>query len=308
MSHVAVAGSSGIIGAALVAALRERGVEVRRLVRRAPRSTGEVTWDPSSGVLDPAALDGAAAVVNLAGRSISGSRWTERVRREILDSRVLSTRLIVEAIARAPRPPVLLVSASAVGYYGDRGGELLDESSSPGDGFLAGVARAWEEEAGRAGQFGTRVVTTRFGLVLSPTGGVLGRLLPLFRLGLGGTMGGGHQWWSWVHIDDVVGALLAAIGSGAAPPTATALDGSVNVATPEPATNRDFVRALAGALRRPALVPVPALALRLALGAMADEMILASQRVRPAKLLAAGFGFRWPELGPALRDLISGRR
>ncbi len=281
---------------------------VRRLVRRDPRSADEIRWDPTSGVLDPAALDGATAVVNLAGRSISASRWTEQARREILDSRVLSTRLIVETMARAPRPPAALVSASAIGYYGDRGEELLDESSSPGEGFLAGVTRAWEEEAGRAAQLGVRVVATRFGLVLSPGGGVLGRLMPLFRLGLGGAMGSGRQWWSWVHIDDVVGALQAAIGTAPGGQSALALDGPVNVTAPEPVTNRDFVRALALAVRRPALLAVPAFALRPALGAMADEMILASQRVRPSRLTAAGFEFRWPQLGPALGDLVWARR
>lgn len=238
--------------------------------------------------------------MNLAGRSIASGRWTRQARAEILDSRVQSTRLLVETIGKMTRRPAVLVSASAIGYYGDRGDEVLTESSGPGRGFLVDVVQAWEAEAARAAAFGVRVVCTRFGIVLSRQGGALGPLLPVFRLGLGGPLGSGRQWWSWIHIDDVVGAILAAIRM-------PALEGPVNVVGPEPITNRAFAQAVGSALRRPAVLPAPAFALRVVLGAMADEMILASQRVMPGSLQHAGFAFRWPELGPALADLVRRR-
>lgn len=269
----------------------------------------EITWDPARGVLDPSLLEGADAVVNLAGRSLASDRWTvrsmasdrwtARTRQEILDSRLQATRLLVQTMARLSARPAVLVSASAVGYYGSRGDEVLTESSQPGRGFLAELAQAWEAEALRARGAGVRVVCTRFGLILDRRGGSLARLLPIFRLGLGGLLGSGRQWWSWVHLDDVVGAILVAMGSAA-------LDGPVNVVAPEPVTNRDFARALGAVLRRPAVLPAPAFALRLLLGSMADEMILASQRVVPARLQQAGFEFRWPSLRPALADLVGG--
>lgn len=299
MLRVIVAGASGPIGRALARALREQGAEVRRLVRRPKAGPGEVAWDPEAGTLDPRAFDGADAVVNLAGRSIAALRWTPAVRREILGSRVRSTRLIVDTILNASAVPPVLVSASAIGYYGDRGDEVLDESSPPGHGFLAEVAQAWEDEARRATPAGTRVVSTRFGIVLARDGGVLSTMLPLFRAWLGGPLGSGRQWWSWIHVDDVAAALLAAI-------RIAALEGPVNVASPAPVTNQAFTRALASALGRPAVLRVPAFALRLAGGAVADEMMLASQRAVPARLQAHGFQFRWSELEPALRDLLSG--
>ncbi len=194
--------------------------------------------------------------------------------------------------------PRVLVSVSAVGFYGDRGDEVLDESSAPGRGFLSRVAQAWESEAAAAGQMGVRVVFARLGIVLARDGGVLGTLLPLFRLGLGGRLGSGRQWWSWIHVDDVASILVAAVRDGS-------LEGPVNAVSPAPATNQEFTHALASALGRPAVLHVPAVALRLGGGAMAEEMMLASQRAIPSKLRAQGFRFRWPELGPALRDLIS---
>lgn len=299
MLRVIVAGASGPIGRALARALREQGAEVRRLVRRTEAGPGEVAWDPEAGTLDPQAFDGADAVVNLAGRSIAVLRWTPAVRREILGSRIRSTRLIVHTIRSASVVPPVLVSASAIGYYGDRGDEVLDESSPPGRGFLTEVARAWEDEARRAAPVGTRVVSTRFGIVLARDGGVLSSILPLFRALLGGPLGSGRQWWSWIHVDDVAAALIAAARD-------TSLEGPVNVAAPTPVTNQEFTRALASVLGRPAVLRVPACALRLAGGAVADEMMLSSQRVVPAKLQAHGFQFRWPELEPALRDLLSG--
>lgn len=297
MSRVVLAGASGLIGRALARAVRGHGFEALCLVRRPPSAPDEAFWDPGQGVLDPGVLEGAAAVVNLAGRSLAPGRWTAAARREIVASRVQSSRLLVEAIGRAAARPAAFISASAIGYYGDRGDEVLTESSPPGRGFLADLVQAWEAEARRADALGVRVVCTRFGLVLARGGGALRPLLPAFRLGLGGPLGSGRQWWSWVHLDDLVGAILMAIGN-------PALEGPVNVVAPGPVTNRDFARALGAALRRPAVLPAPAFALRLLLGAMADEMILASQRVLPVRLQRAGFEFRWPSLRPALADLV----
>ncbi len=299
--RVIVAGASGPIGQALLRALYEQGAEVRRLVRRKPGGPHEVAWDPEVGALDPEVFDGTDAVVNLAGRSIVALRWTPSVQREILDSRVRSTRLLVDAVRSASAVPRVLVSASAIGYYGDRGDEVLDESSPPGRGFLAGVAQAWEAEARRAERMGMRVVCARFGIVLARDGGMLRTVLPFFRAGLGGPLGSGQQWWSWIHVDDVAAVLVAAVRD-------PSLEGPVNVVSPAPATNREFTRALASALGRPAILRVPAFALRLAGGVMADEMMLASQRVVPRKLQARGFQFRWPELEPALRDLVASTR
>ncbi len=295
--RVVMAGASGLIGRAVAAALRAEGHQVQRLVRRAPAASDEVFWDPAGGSLDPAALEGADAVVNLAGRAIARWPWTRRARHEMVASRVGATRLLVETIGRLDARPSVFVSASAIGYYGDRDDEVLTESSDPGQGFLADLVQAWEAEARRARAYGARVVCTRFGLILAPRGGVLAPLLLPFRLGLGSPLGSGRQWWSWVHLDDVVGAVLAAL-------RVPALDGPVNVVSPTPVTQREFARALGAALRRPAVLPVPAVALRLVLGAMADETILASQRVRPATLEAVGFAFRWPELRPALEDVL----
>ncbi len=296
MPRVVVAGASGLIGRALVAALRAQGVEVSRLARP-PVDDDEIAWDPRTGYLDPDVFDGVHAVVNLAGRSLAKWPWTRRARADILASRVRSTRLLVDTMARGDARPAVLVSASAIGYYGDRGDEILTETSPPGTGFLASVTRAWEGEAARASARGVRVVCTRFGLVLARGGGAIGPMLPLFRAGLGGSLAGGRQWWSWVHLDDVVAAVQAAI-------TTPSLDGPVNVVAPAAAQNREFTRVLAAVLRRPAFLPVPAFALRLVLGAMA-ETVLSSQRVQPAKLQAAGFRFRWPELRPALENLLA---
>jgi hypothetical protein len=291
-----IAGASGLIGRALVAALRAQGVDVARLARP-PVDDDEIAWDPRTGYLDPGVFDGVHAVVNLAGRSLARWPWTRRARAEILSSRVRSTRLLVDTMARADARPAVFVSASAVGYYGHRGDEILTEASEPGTGFLASVTRAWEIEATRATARGVRVVCTRFGLVLARRGGALSPMLPLFRAGLGGPLAGGRQWWSWVHLDDVVAALQMAI-------TTPALSGPVNVVAPGAVRNHEFTRALAAALRRPALLPAPALALRLVLGSMA-ETVLSSQHVEPTKLAATGFRFRWPELRPALEHLLT---
>jgi uncharacterized protein (TIGR01777 family) len=302
MAHVVMAGASGLIGRALAAAFAAQGIGVRRLVRRPATGPDEVSWDPGHGRLDPAALEGASAVINLAGRAIAALRWTARVRAEILDSRVRATRLLVDALGKTDRRPQVFISASAIGIYGNRGDEILTEASPPGRGFLSDVAQAWEREAQRAAEAGLRVVCPRFGLVLARGGGFLAPMLPAFRLGLGGPFGGGRQWWSWVHIDDVVAAVLAALRT---PVTAgPVIAGPVNVVAPNPVTNREFTRTLAAVLRRPAVLPVPAFALRIAMGQMADELVLNDQRVSPAALQAQGFAFRWPDLRPALDDVV----
>jgi uncharacterized protein (TIGR01777 family) len=295
--HVVMAGASGLIGRAVAAALRAQGARVRRLVRRTPAAPDEVFWDPAGGSLDPAVLEGADAVINLAGRTIARWPWTRRAREEMVTSRVDATRLLVGTLGRLGARPAVFLSASAIGYYGDRGDEILTEASGPGRGFLADLVQAWEAHARRAQQHGVRAVCLRFGLIVAPRGGVLAPLLLPFRLGLGGPLGSGRQWWSWVHLDDVVAAVLAALRT-------PALEGPVNVVGPSPVPQREFARALGAALRRPAVVRAPAGVLRLVLGAMADETVLASQRVRPAKLEAVGFAFRWPELRPALEEVL----
>jgi len=296
MSLALMAGASGLLGETLAAALNAEGITVRRLVRRASTGPQEIPWDPARGVLDPRALDGVDAVINLAGRRIAPGRWTARARQEIIESRIQSTRLLVETMIGARRRPPVFISASAVGFYGDRGDEVLTEDSGPGRGFMAEVATAWEREARRAPD-GVRVVCARFGLVLA-RGGFLAPLVAVFRFGLGGPLGDGRQWWSWVHIEDVAAAVLFALRT-------PSLSGPVNVVGPHPVPNREFARVLARVLRRPALLPAPAFALRLALGRqMADELLLSSQRVLPARLQAHGFRFRWAELEPALRDVV----
>ncbi|HXE57278.1 MAG TPA: TIGR01777 family oxidoreductase [Gemmatimonadales bacterium] len=294
--HVAVTGASGLIGSALVPFLTTGGHRVTRLVRRAA-GPGEIRWDPARGVLDPAALAGVDAVVHLAGESVAAARWTEGRKRRLLESRVRGTRLVAEAIARMERPPRVLVAASAVGYYGDRGDELLSEESTAGRGFLAEVGAAWEAATAAAETRQTRVVRLRIGVVLSPAGGALRAMLPPFRLGLGGRLGGGEQWMSWVSIDDAIGAIHHAL-------LTDALAGPVNVVAPEPVTNREFARTLARVLGRPGLTAVPATALRLVLGEMADAALLASQRVTPGRLSQTGYPFRHPTLEVALRHVL----
>lgn len=295
--HVAVTGSSGFIGGALVEALRAAGDRVSRLVRHQPDpSRGEILWDPDTGRVDAAALEGVDAVVHLAGEPI-GERWSADKKRRIRDSRVRGTRLLAEALASLSRPPEVLVSTSAIGIYGQRGSERLDEQSRPGSDFLAEVGQEWEAAAEPAALAGVRVVHPRMGLVLHPSGGALARMLPVFRLGGGGRLGGGQQWWSWIARPDAVDALRFLI-------TTTGMRGPVNLVAPEPVTNREFTEALGQALHRPALFPVPAAALHLLFGEMADATLLASQRVAPDRLLGDGFVFRFPRLDTALRALL----
>lgn len=295
---VLVAGGTGFIGRALTGALAAERHEVRALTRR-PEEGGAhaVRWNPAAGDLDRAGLAWADAVVNLAGATIA-RRWTPRVTREIRESRVDATRFLARALAALARPPRVLVSASAIGYYGDRGDELVDESSAPGEDFLSQVTRDWESAAAPAAAAGIRVVLPRIGLVVAPRGGLLAPLLPIFRLGLGGPLASGRQWWSWITLDDLVGVITFALRE-------EALRGPVNAVAPHPVTNADFARTLGRVLRRPALIPVPAFALRLRYGKAADGALLTGCRVSCARLVAAGFTFRAPELEPALRSLFN---
>jgi uncharacterized protein (TIGR01777 family) len=294
--RIAVSGASGLIGGALVPALEVAGHDVRRLVRREPAGAHEAFWDPASGSLDRAALDGVEAIVNLSGATID-RRWTGSRKREILDSRVDSTRLLASTAAGLdPRPHVFLC-AGGTGCYGDRGDEILTEESAPGTGFLADVCRAWEAAADPAREAGIRVVSFRHGIVLSRAGGALPRLLTPFKLGVGGRVGSGRQWWSWVDMDDLVAAYLFALDGGAS--------GVANLASPSPVTNAQLTKALGKALRRPTVFTLPAFAARLAFGQMADELLLGGQRALPGRLLDAGFEFRYPELDAALAHVLA---
>lgn len=293
---VLVSGSTGLIGSALVSALEEGGHRVRRLTRSGGSSEDVVRWDPSAGEIDAGRIEGVDAVVHLAGENIAG-RWTDAKKARIRDSRVRGTRLLAETLARLPTPPAVMVSASAAGYYGDRGNELLSEESAPGDNFLAGVGQEWEAAADPAREAGVRVVNPRFGIVLSTEGGALGTTLPIFKLGVGGKIGSGRQYWSWIAIDDVVGAILHVL-------TKDSLEGPVNVTVPDPPTNAEYTRVLGRVLGRPTVFPLPAPAARIMLGQLADELLLASQRIEPARLKETGYSYRYPELEGALRHLL----
>jgi uncharacterized protein (TIGR01777 family) len=296
--RVAITGASGLIGRALSPFLTTGGHEVVRLVRR-HAGPGEVSWNYRQARANTGGLEGLDTVVHLAGENI-GVRWTEDRRRRIIESRVIGTRFLSETLARLSRPPRVLVAASAVGVYGDRGEEILTEASSTLDAprdFLTELGREWEAATEPARAAGIRVVLLRFGIVLTPAGGVLGRMLPAFRLGLGGPLGSGRQYMSWVAIDDLLGAIYYAMMS-------EALAGPVNVTAPHPVTGRTFAAVLGKVLDRPALLPVPALALRLAFGEMADVAILSSARVLPARLQESGYRFRYPDLEGAFRYLL----
>jgi uncharacterized protein (TIGR01777 family) len=298
MMRIAVSGASGLVGTALTTAVESDGHAVLRLVRGAAASADSVAWDPERATIDAAKLDGVDAVVHLAGEGIAAKRWSDEQKRRIRDSRVKGTRLVAETLAKLPRKPSALVCASAVGFYGPRGDEELDESSASGEGFLAEVCRAWEASADPARDAGIRVVHARFGVVLSAKGGALAKMLTPFILGVGGRLGSGRQWMSWIAIDDVVGALRHAVST-------PALVGPVNAVAPNPVTNAEFTRALGDALGRPTIFPMPAFAARLAFGEMADELLLTGQRVAPTRLVATGFEFRDPTLSGALRRLLA---
>jgi uncharacterized protein len=296
--RVLITGASGLIGSALTKRLEAGGHEVVRLVRSAEETgEGAFYWDPQKGTLDESALGGVDAVVHLAGETIAG-RWTGAKKKRIRDSRVGSTRLLSEAIASRVGAPPAFVCASAVGYYGDRGDEELTEDSSRGEGFLAEVVAEWEAATEPAARAGVRVVNIRSGEVLSRDGGVLASLEPPFRLGLGGPLGGGRQYMSWISIADEVGAIEHALVTGE-------LSGPLNAVAPNPVTNREFAKTLGRVLRRPAVLPTPLTPLRLAYGReFVEEVLLASARVQPTKLLTCGYRFRFRELDAALSDLL----
>ena len=293
---IVIAGSSGLIGGALARRLRDEGDDVTRLVRRAPAGGDEARWDPDAGELDGGAIAGADAVVHLGGVSIAGKRWNAARKAAIRDSRVNSARLLSETLAGLDAPPATFVCASALGYYGSRADEILTEDSAQGDDFLARTTAEWEAATNAAANAGVRVVNPRIGVVLSAEGDMPKRMLPPFKLGLGGKLGNGRQYMSWVHIDDVVGGFIHAIQT-------PALRGPVNLSAPNPVTNAEFTRALARALGKPAVFAVPEFALRIALGEMADFM-LGSARLQPKRLTESGFKFRWESVEDALRDVL----
>jgi uncharacterized protein len=298
---VAVAGGTGFVGAALTNALVRRGHGVTVLARRprpASRDFSVVVWNPSNPAGLELVLSGFDAVVNLAGESVANGRWTEKRRRELVESRLESTRTLIEGMSKCSRKPSVLVNASAVGYYGARGGEELTEEALPGSGFLADLCVQWEEQARRAEALGVRVVLLRIGIVLGKGGGALAKMLPPFKLGVGGPLGSGRQGMSWIHIDDLTGLILQALES-------RAWQGVFNATAPEPVTNQEFSKTLGRVLRRPAFFRAPAPVLRLALGPMADEMLLSGQRVIPRKALQQGYSFQHPRLEEALRSLVN---
>ncbi len=292
---VLISGATGLIGSALIPELEAKGHTVRRLTRH-PRQEGDIRWDLDAGTID-GNFSGTDAVVHLAGESIAEGRWTEEKKRRILESRQKGTRLLAEKIAELSEPPSVMVSVSATGYYGNRGNELLTEESEPGDLFLSKVCREWEAAAEPARGAGVRVVHPRFGIVLTTEGGALGTTLPIFKLGGGGKIGSGGQYWSWVSLDDVIGAIVHALETDD-------LSGPVNVVTPGPPTNAEYTRVLGKVLNRPTLFTVPAPAARVMLGEIADELLLASARVEPVRLQETGYSFRHPELEATLRYLL----
>ncbi len=309
MNRILVSGVSGPIGAALLASFEPQSRQIVRLVRGRAQGAAQVSWDPLAP-LSPTAVSGFDAVVHLAGETVVG-RWTEEKKKAIRESRVQGTRNLAAALAQSEAKPRVLVCASAVGFYGSRGEEPLREESPAGQGFLPEVCREWEDASRIAAEAGIRTVNLRIGLVLSAKGGALANMLKPFKLGLGGRIGSGQQWWSWIHVDDIVGGIRHAIGAepgvgpGKGGPGNGPLSGPVNLVAPNPVRNAEFTKVLASVLGRPAFFQVPEFALRLAFGSMAaEELLLASQRVEPGKLNASGYAFRFRELRPALENLV----
>jgi uncharacterized protein (TIGR01777 family) len=295
--HVLVSGASGLIGTALTQRLRAADHTVIALVRRQARA-GEVRWDPASGSIPDDALEGIDAVVNLAGAGINEHRWTDEYKRTLVESRLSSTRLLVDAISKSTTKPSVLISGSAIGYYGARGDEVLDETADPGDTFLADLCVSWEAAAADARVHGVRVATIRTGIVLTPEGGALKKELPLFKFGLGGTFGSGRQWQSWIALDDEVGAIEHLLTAD--------VDGPCNLTAPNPVTNAEFTKVLAKAVHRPSIFPIPSIGPKLLLGSeLADALLFTGQRVVPGALQASGYTFSHPELTGALGALLA---
>lgn len=294
-----VTGSTGLVGSALATSLAQSGHTVLRLVRKTSGlNSGDFFWDPIAAELDAGALEGVDTVVHLAGASIAAGRWTQRRKQIIRDSRLRGTRLLAETMARMSNPPLTLISASGINYYGSRGSELISEESPPGEGFLAGLCREWEAATSPASERGVRVVWLRTGLVLSAKGGALPKMLLPFRFGVGGRIGSGRQYMSWITIDDLLGTILFAARN-------SSIRGPVNAVAPGAVTNAEFTRVLARVLSRPGVFTLPAFAARLVMGEMAEELLLSSARVKPARLLAAGYEFRHPQLETALRQVLT---
>lgn len=291
--RILVTGSTGLVGGALIPALEAQGHEVLRLVRSEPQP-GEARWDPAKGTIDASALEGLDGAVHLAGENIAEGRWTDEKKRRILESRVEGTKLLSESLAGLAAPPKVLVSASAIGFYGNRGAEILTEQSASGDDFLSEVCREWELATRAAAEKGMRVVHLRFGVILSEKGGALAKMLTPFKLGAGGRVGDGTQYMSWIDLEDVAGAIMFALKHDE-------LRGPVNVVAPEPVTNQEFTKAMGNVLSRPTILPMPSFVARLAFGEMADALLLSSARVEPARLKEAGYVFKYPQLEDSLQ-------
>jgi uncharacterized protein (TIGR01777 family) len=296
---ILISGSHGLVGSALIKSLEAEGHEVFRLVRYAPHSKNEVEWSPDRYSIALARIEGFDAVVSLAGESIAEGRWTDEKKRRIRESRVKGTKLLGDALANLTARPATFICASAIGYYGNRGDEILTEASAPGEGFLAHVCADWEQATALATEKGIRVVNARFGIILAADGGALKKMLPPFRMGVGGKIGDGKQWMSWITLEDVIGALNFALQN-------ESLRGPVNFVTPNPVTNAEFTNTLGKVLLRPTLLPVPAFAVRLMFGEMGEALLLGSQRVQPKRLKEAAYRFQDPDLSEALRNIIGG--
>lgn len=294
---ILIGGSHGLVGTALIKSLETEGHEIFRLVRHAPTSKTEVEWSPDRYSIALARIEGFDAVVNLAGESIAEGRWTEDKKRRIRESRVKGTKLLGDALANLAVPPKILVCASAIGFYGNRGDELLTESSAPGDDFLAKVCAEWEGATALATEKGIRVVNARFGVILDTNGGALKKMLPPFRMGVGGKVGSGKQWMSWIALDDVVGGIQFALANDS-------IRGPVNFVAPVPVTNAEFTKTLGKVLSRPTIFPIPAFAIKLLFGEMGEALLLGGQRVAPERLIAEGYEFSYPQLEQALVHIL----
>jgi uncharacterized protein (TIGR01777 family) len=299
---ILVSGSHGLVGTALIKSLeQDGGHEIFRLVRHYPDSSSEIEWSPDRYSIALARIEGFDAAVHLAGESIAEGRWTDEKKKKIRESRIKGTKLLADALANLSNPPRTLISASAIGYYGNRGDELLTEASGPGDDFLADVCREWEATTALATEKGIRVVNTRFGIILDAHGGALAKMLPPFRMGIGGKIGSGKQWMSWIALDDVVGGIKFALANDS-------IRGPVNFVAPNAVTNAEFTKTLGKALSRPTIFPIPAFGLRLLFGEMADALLLSSQRVAPERLKATGYEFQYSQLQAALSHALDGTK
>lgn len=295
--RILISGSHGLVGKTLIESLQIDGHEISRLVRYAPRHESEVEWSPDRYSIALARLEGFDAVVHLAGESIAEGRWTDEKKKRIRESRTRGTQLLSDALANLSKPPRVFISASAIGYYGNRGDELLTEQSAPGDDFLAEVCVAWEEATSLATEKGIRTINARFGIILDKEGGALAKMLPPFRMGVGGRIGDGKQWMSWIALDDVVGGIKFALANDS-------LKGPVNFVAPVPVTNAEFTKTLGRALSRPTFFPIPAFGVRLVFGEMADALLLSSQRVVPAQLKASDYPFKYLQLDAVMLHVL----